>query len=293
MDKSAVLKVKNLSKHFGSTRAVDGVSFEVNQGEIFGFLGPNGAGKTTTIRCILDFLRPNSGEIEIFGYNSSKSNFNFSRRQIGYLIQGGNLIEHWTGSDHFSYIQGLCGISQNLNQLIKKFSFDAKPRVKNLSTGNRQKLGLILTFMNNPEFIILDEPTASLDPILQEELYSLMRQFVGGGGTVLMSSHNLPEVEKVCSKVAMIKSGKIITVQKISELEGRKLHSVIVTFRDKVSKNDLQDDNIVVNSEFERGFELTIRHEIDAFIKKIAKYNIENLQITQANLEEIFMEFYK
>ncbi|MCX6809993.1 MAG: ABC transporter ATP-binding protein [Candidatus Berkelbacteria bacterium] len=288
-----ILKVKNLKKYFGRVKAIDGVSFEVEKGEILGFLGPNGAGKTTTIRCLLDFIRPSNGEIEIFGYSSRNPDFYKSRSKIGYLIAGSNLVEQWTGYDHLSYQEALHGESKIKNELIKKFSFDPKPKVKNLSTGNRQKLGLIMTLMSEPEFLVMDEPTASLDPILQEEFYKIIRKLSSEGVTVFMSSHNLAEVEKVCSKVAMIKSGKLITVQKISALEGKKIHSVKITFSEKVSKDLLVDKNTEIQEEIPNGFELSVKGEMDAFIKKIAKLKIESISIMQANLEEIFLEFYK
>jgi ABC-2 type transport system ATP-binding protein len=289
----AILKVTNLKKHFGSVKAVDGISFEIEKGEIFGFLGPNGAGKTTTIRMILDFIRANSGETEIFDIKSDDQNFHETRNRIGYLIPGTNLVESWTGKDHIDFQSKLHDGKFKADDLIKKFSFDPKPKVKNLSTGNRQKLGLILALMNSPELLIMDEPTAGLDPILQEEFYKTITQLSEQGTTVFMSSHNLPEVEKICSRVAMIKSGKLIAVKKISELEGKKIHSVRVTFAEPVKKDDLIGRNVAITDEMPNGFELSVKSGIDQFIKKIAKYKVESVSITQASLEEIFMEFYK
>ena len=289
----AILKVKSLKKYFGKTKAVDGVSFEVEKGEIFGFLGPNGAGKTTTIRSILDFIRPTSGSIEIFDYKSDEANFHDSRAKIGHLIAGANLNELWTGQEHLDYQEGLHGKSKVVSDLVKRFSFNAKPKVRNLSTGNRQKLGLILALMNEPELLILDEPTTGLDPILQEEFYKLVRRLSENGTTIFMSSHNLPEVEKVCSRVAMIKSGKLITLQKISEMEGKKIHSIRITFNEKVEASSLKDSKTEIQEIIPNGFELSVKGNIDNFIKKIAKFKVESLSINQANLEEIFMEFYR
>lgn len=147
--------------------------------------------------------------------------------------------------------------------------------------------------MNEPKLLILDEPTVGLDPILQEEFYKILDEVSQTGTTVFMSSHNLPEVEKTCSRVAMIKSGKLLTVKKISELEGKKIHRVIATFDEPVSKDQIAGKGIEISKEIEGGFEMTVKGEIDPFIKKLSKFKVESVQINQANLEEIFMEFYK
>jgi ABC-2 type transport system ATP-binding protein len=293
MSAEPILKVKNLKKYFGCVKAVDGISFEVAKGEVFGFLGPNGAGKTTAIRCILDFIRPQSGEVKIFGFNSKNNNFHLSRERIGYLVPAMNLVDSWSGRDHLTFQQGLRGKSEILSDLLKRFDFDPRPKVKNLSTGNRQKLGLIMALMNKPELLVFDEPTVGLDPILQEEFYKILKEFTSSGVTVFMSSHNLPEVEKVCSQVAMIKSGKILTTQKISGLKGKKIHSVRVTFSEPVKKEEIADRNIEIEEEIQGGYQLCVKHNINLFIEKIAKFKVESIQISQASLEEIFMEFYE
>lgn len=289
----STIEIKNLKKHFGGVKAVDGIDISVDAGEIFGFLGPNGAGKTTTIRCLMDFIRPTSGSVKLFGVESTNSDYHQTRDKVGYLIPGSNLVESWNGADHFSYKESLYGKSKNLAELIKRFDFNQKPKVKTLSTGNRQKLGLILALMNEPKLLVMDEPTAGLDPILQEEFYKILRELSSAGVTVFMSSHNLAEVEKVCSRVAMIKTGKIVAIQKISDMEGKKIHTVRITFDQKVDDNQIFDKNTEIVERIPDGYILNVKHEIDPFIKKIAKLNIATLSISQANLEEIFMEFYK
>lgn len=289
----SILKVANLKKFFGSVKAVDGISFEIEKGEIFGFLGPNGAGKTTTIRAILDFIRPDDGSVELFGIKSDQANFHETRSKIGYLIPGTNLIESWTGQEHIDYQSGLHNGKSIADDLIKKFEFNPKLKVRSLSTGNRQKLGLILSLMNNPELLIMDEPTAGLDPIFQETFYKTIIEMAKSGTTVFMSSHNLPEVEKVCDRVAMIKSGKIIAIDKISKLEGKKIHTVRITFSKKIDQKELLSKDIELVEVIENGYELAVKGNIDQFIKKIARFDIEGISISQANLEEIFMEFYK
>jgi len=287
------LTAKGLKKYFGKTKALKGIGFEIEKGEVFGFLGPNGAGKTTAIRCILDFIRPSAGEISLLGFSSKDPNYHLSRREVGYLVQGNNLVENWTGKDHIAYQQDLYEKSPIIDNLVRRFGFDPKPKVKNLSTGNRQKLGLILALMHQPKLLILDEPTAGLDPILQEEFYRMLKELSFKGVTTLMSSHNLAEVEKICSRVAMIKSGKIVTVKKISDLEGKKIHSIRITFKKEINKSEIEDKNIKVVEVIPGGFLLNVKGQIDDFVKKISKFSIESLTISQANLEEIFLEYYK
>jgi len=162
-----VIEVKNLSKSFGKVRAVEDLNFSVEKGEIFGFLGPNGAGKTTTIRCIMDFVKPTSGEIKLLDRNAN-INSHCLKNKIGYLPGNVKLYESWSGSDHFSLLEAISGKSNNLSMLVEKLDFNPGMKAYQLSSGNRQKLGLIMALMHEPEILIMDEPTVGLDPLLQD-----------------------------------------------------------------------------------------------------------------------------
>ncbi len=201
-----VIRVENLRKYFGKVRAVDGISFAVKKGEIFGFLGPNGAGKTTTIRLMMGFLRPDAGKIRIP-----------RKESIGYLPGDVRLYANWTGQEHIGFVEGLRGRCPYVKQLREKFVFDERQKVKNLSLGNRQKLGLILALMHEPEVLILDEPTLGLDPLLQNTIHEILEEQAAKGGAVFMSSHNLYEVERVCNRVGIIREGKIVAAETIPE----------------------------------------------------------------------------
>src|SRR4030042_3254268 len=166
----AAISVTNLKKYFGKTRAVDGISFEVNEGEIMGFLGPNGAGKTTTIRCLMDFIRPTQGQIEILGKDAQK-NAPEVKADIGYLSSEVDLYKSWTGQEHIHFLEKIRGISKFDEELISELKFNPRKKVSALSTGNRQKLGLILALMHQPKLLILDEPTVGLDPLLHNYIY--------------------------------------------------------------------------------------------------------------------------
>ena len=194
------IEVKNLKKHFGKIKAIDGIDFSVEKGEIYGFLGPNGAGKTTTIRCLMDFIRPTEGSITILGKDAQKHSVELNKK-IGYLSGQVHLYDKWTGQQHIDFIKATNGTEDIAEKLIKRFDFDPAMKTKKLSSGNRQKLGIIMAFMTKPELLICDEPTNALDPLLQHEVYELLKEARDGGATVFMSSHNLPEVEKVFGKL--------------------------------------------------------------------------------------------
>lgn len=210
-----VIKVNNLKKYFGKVRAVDGVSFEVKAGEIMGFLGPNGAGKTTTISCMMDFLRPDAGSITILDQDAQQNSTQL-KREIGFLPSDVDLYENWTGQEHIKFIEAARGLSSFDEELIDRLSFDPSKKASKLSSGNRQKLGLILALMHKPKVLIMDEPTNGLDPILQQTIYKTLESFADSGAAIFMSSHNLHEVERLCDRVAIIKRGKLMAVEEVN-----------------------------------------------------------------------------
>ena len=287
-----VISVKNLKKHFSKTKAIDGISFDIEQGEIFGFLEPNGAGKTTTIRCMMDFLRPTSGEIKILGLDAQKDSV-VLKKKISYLAPAARLYEGWTGEQHFNFYQAIFGPSKNLQDLIKRFSLNPKTKVKNLSTGNQQKVSLILTFMNSPQIIIMDEPTVGLDPILQNEVYKLIKECAKKGATIFMSSHNLPEVENICHRVGIIKDGKLVAIESIEKLTEKKMHIVHAFFEEKFNADDFKMPNVVIKDKFDSSILLNVTGNITPVIKKLSQYILKDVEITHAILEDVFLEFYK
>ncbi|MGA2667087.1 MAG: ABC transporter ATP-binding protein [Patescibacteria group bacterium] len=287
----AVLKIENLSKYFGQTKAVDDVSLEVEKGEIFGFLGPNGAGKTTTIRCIMDFLRPTKGEIKVFGFDSTKNSSEI-KQKVGYLPADVSLYDGWTGQDHFNFSEHLNDQSKVLSQLISDFNFDPKIKFRHLSTGNKRKLGIILALMHQPELVIMDEPTAGLDPLLQNVVYKILEDFQKKGSVIFMSSHNLSEVDRICHRVAIIKEGKLVTTESIQALKAKRIHSATVHFAGAFNKTDFQNIG-EIQEDLPDGFILDIKGEIDPLIKKLNRYKIADLEITHATLEEVFFEYYQ
>lgn len=287
-----VISLKNLKKYFGSTKAVDDISFTVQKGEIFGFLGPNGAGKTTTIRCLMDFIRPDSGKITI---NNLDAHLNSPevKAKVGYLSPDVHLYDHWTGADHLKFIEKLKGKSPNTQQLLKKLELNPNIKTKTLSSGNRQKLGLILALMADPEILVLDEPTAALDPLLQNRTYEILKEYQNKGCTIFLSSHNLPEVERICSRVAIIRQGKLIAVEDIIKLKEKHLRVIQAQFSKPINREDFTMPGVEITQHNQDRLTLKVAGDLNPVIKKLASCHLSDLEINHANLEDIFMGFYK
>lgn len=286
------IEIQNIAKRFGSTVAVNNASFDVDSGQVFGFLGPNGAGKTTTIRCIMDFIRPDEGSVKIFGKDSQANSVEI-KKDIGYLSGEIDLYEHWTGKQHIRFFQKLNGKEDISDELVRMLGFDVSKKAKNLSSGNKQKLGLILAFMAKPKLIILDEPTTGLDPILQNRVYDLIQKVVSEGSTVLMSSHNLAEVDKVCDHVAIIKSGEIIAKESILQLKSKRLYSVHVVGHEGFESDSLLGEDVELVRTFNHTAEYKVKGDINDFISKLSGVKLKDVSITQARLEDIFLEYYQ
>ena len=210
-----IIHTEGLTKSYGKNRGVIDVSLDVRPGEVFGFLGPNGAGKTTTIRTLLDFIRPNSGVAKVFGMDAHRQSREI-RRRIGYLPGDLALYEKLKGAEMLRYMGNLRGGVEwdHVRELAERLHSDLSRPIRTLSQGNRQKIGLIQALMHKPELLILDEPTNGLDPLIQQVFYRLISEVEGQ--TVFLSSHNLPEVERVCDRVGIIREGRLIAVEEVS-----------------------------------------------------------------------------
>lgn len=286
------IKIDDLKKHFGQTKAIDGISFEVLKGESFGFLGPNGAGKTTTIRCMLDFIRASSGDIKIFGKDSRLDSVEL-KNKIGYLPGNVRLQNNWTGLEHIKFVESIRGSKHKGLAISTKLDLDLKKKFKALSSGNKQKLGIVLALMYEPELLIMDEPTVGLDPLLQNEIYNMLTDLKKKGTTIFISSHNLPEVEKVCDRIGIIKQGKMVAVETLDELAGKRLHRIEVHFAKKVPARDFDFDGVENITELADGLAFNVGGDVNPVIKKLSSYHVTDLSILHADLEEIFLKFYE
>lgn len=285
------IKFNHLTKSYGSKKAVDDVSFAIEKGEIFGFLGPNGAGKTTTIRALMDFVRPDSGSTKV-GNLDSQADSVAVKRKIGYLPADYYHYDKWTGEDHIKFVCDLRGCEAD-NKLIASLNFDTRSKIKHLSTGNQQKLGIVLALLGNPDILVLDEPTRGLDPVLQNQVYDILRDFRKGGGTVFMSSHNLAEVQKICDAVAVIKDGKLIVNETLNSLRGKNLHHIDVTFTKAAPADLLKGFDVNIISQAGRSLSFRVRGELGPVLRAVNKHDIKDIEIRHASLEELFLELYQ
>lgn len=283
------IEMDGLTRRFGDFVAVDHVTLKIPKGQLYGFLGLNGAGKTTTIRCLMDFIRPDAGTISILGQPAGHNAA--LKRRIGYLSSDLQLHPGWTGQAHIGFLGSIKGAGRAA-ELVKLLELDTSKKAGDLSSGNQQKLAIVLAFLGHPELLIMDEPTRALDPLLQNQLYELLKDFAAGGGTVFFSSHNLAEVQSLCDAVAVIKSGKIVAAEAMRDLLKVSLHKVTATASRAFSADDFHSPAIKVLSHNGRSISLKVTGEIDAAVKVLSKYHLTDIEITHANLEDVFMEFY-
>ena len=289
-----VIVIDNLYKSYGSVQAVKGISMSVERGEIFGFLGPNGAGKTTTIRCMLDVIRPTSGSIHVLGLDAQQNRQEL-HQHIGYLPGDVRLPGQMTGKqviDYFSRLQGREPVL--LKDLVARFDVEMKRSLKGYSKGMRQKIGIVLAFMCDPDILILDEPTSGLDPLLQRTFNEFLLEEQARGKTVFMSSHIMSDVEKVCQRVAVIRGGELVTLEAVEALREKAGQRVIVEFGDPVTVEELAHipgvSNVTRNNS---AYHLNVSGTMDPMIKAFSRHEVIRLQAEEAPLEEVFLKFYE
>ena len=289
------LQLNQVTKSYGRSRGIVDVSFSLKPSEVFGFLGPNGAGKTTTIRTILNFIRPTNGSISVFGMDSVRDSVAI-KRQVGYLAGNVAMYEHLTGSQLITFLASLHGQldTSYVAQLASHFEADLSRPIKQLSKGNQQKIGLIQAFMTKPQLLILDEPTSGLDPLMQERFYESIKMARQDGATILISSHNLNEVQRICDRVAFIKDGQIISLEDIAKLKHLAVNHFIVTFTQPIKPTSFDKVEAVSEVKIDKNVgHFVVQGHMDEFVKTLAKHSVESIEINQASLEDIFMRHYQ
>ncbi len=293
-----IVKAEKMTKVYPSGDGVWDIDLEVKKGQIFGFLGANGAGKTTTIRVLLGLLHPTSGKVRVLGEAPLKEKGIEKRREVGYLPGELALYEKHKGIDLLDfYAKSLDGNTPYREEVMKALSFsrkDLNKKIREYSRGMKQKLGLIIALQHKPQLVFMDEPTTGLDPLIQLEVYQLLKKYVDGGGTVFMSSHNLNEVEKVCNRVAIIRKGKIVALEDVEELVRRRVYSVQFSLSPEPAETDLQEIGLR---------EVNIEHGLvngkltgdpDAFLRKLLeKGKVQDLSCSRGKLEDVFLEYYR
>ena len=289
----AAIETRALTKDFGNLRAVDSLDLRVERGEVFGFLGPNGAGKTTTIRMLLDFLRPTSGSAVVLGGSGANPEI---RGRIGYLPADLKIDRRYSGRDVFEYFGRLRGMTslERAADLAAEFELDPSRPSGELSTGNRRKIGIVQAFMHRPELLILDEPTAGLDPLLQAKFIQLVEAAASDGATVFLSSHVLSEVEVLAGRVGVLRNGKLVTVATMDELRASARHRLEFHVEGLAPAGHFDSVPGVAASTVRSGvIEVVVEGSVDAVLKAAAQLTVTRVTTPGDDLADIFMGFYQ
>ncbi len=289
-----VIEINNLTKMYGKARGIEDVSFDVKEGEIFGFIGPNGAGKSTTIRTLLSLIYPTSGSATIFGKDIITAAPEI-KKDIGYLPSEVFYYDNMKVMDLLKYSASFYkkDCTKRIKELADIMELDLTKKIDDLSLGNKKKVGIVQGLLHEPKLIILDEPTSGLDPLMQQKFFDLLEKENKKGATILFSSHILSEVQRLCDRVAIIKDGRIVTVEKISTLKENTYKKFKIESKSGIDKN-LFDLEGVNQLEQEGGtISFLFRGNINSIMKKIAEIEIANLWVEEPDLEEIFMHYYE
>jgi ABC-2 type transport system ATP-binding protein len=287
-----IIQTTNLTKSYGKNRGISDVNITVRKGDIFGFLGPNGAGKSTTIRTILDFIRPTGGSASVFGLDCQKDSLAI-RRRTGYVPGDANLYGHMTGWKYLRYIGGIRGKydEEAAKKYAERFEIKLDRKVREYSSGMRQKVIIIQALMNDPDLIIMDEPTKGLDPLVQQIFMDLIREEAASGKTIFMSSHQLSDVEKVCNRVAIIKEGKIVAEEDMASLKRKAGKVVEVKFKG-AKPESFAVSGIGNVAQLDGYYKMTTTGDIKSVLRDLASYDIEDVNIHAMTLDDIFMQYY-
>ena len=287
-----ILEVKNLTKNYGKSRGVSDVNLKIEKGTIYGFIGPNGAGKSTTIKCIMNLINKNSGEVFIDGKLFLKKN-NELKKKIGYLPSEVNLYDGLKVKEMIKYSESFYkkDCSKRISELVNKLDIDVNKKIEELSLGNLKKVGIVLALMHEPEIVIMDEASSGLDPLMQEAFYEILLEEKKKGTTIFFSSHILSEIKRICDKVAIIKEGKIINIDDMNNIEDSDVVRIKITSdynKDIVKELKLSEDSIKNET-----LEFIYKDDINNLMKILSKYNIKKLLIEELDIEEIFIHYYK
>jgi ABC-2 type transport system ATP-binding protein len=297
MAANTAIRTQGLVKFYGDFQALHGVDLEVKRGEIFGFLGPNGAGKTTTVRCLLDLIHRNDGEVDVLGIDPKDDPVGV-QKLIGYMPGELHLDNSLSAEKLLRYFNELRGNNADwkyVNELAARISLDIKRPIRNLSHGNKQKVGIVQALMHKPELVIMDEPTQGLDPLVQQEVLKMLKETKASGATVFFSSHIMSEVEALADRVGIIRQGRIVEVAEPGSLSERSMRRARVRFKKKVDSAKLGKLPGVRVISKGNGMEvrLEVEGEMDALVKELAKFPVSDFETERPSLEEIFLAYYE
>jgi ABC-2 type transport system ATP-binding protein len=293
----AAIRTSLLTKDFGAGRGIFKLDLEVPSQEIFGFLGPNGAGKTTAIRCVMGMIRPTSGSAHVFGIDCLRDSVEV-KRMVGYLPGEMPQFGGMRGSEVVAYFGGMRGgvDKKRVQELCDRFDLDLGRRFREYSNGNKQKLGIVLAFMHSPRLLILDEPTGGLDPLNQQEFYALVREARDAGASVFLSSHILSEVEHVCDRVGIVRSGQLVRVADLAELHSMRVHRVEIEFASAshIPETAIQKaDGVGDVTADANTLTCTVRGDFQPLLAALKGAHVVNLVSREPSLEEFFLNYYR
>ena len=289
-----VIETTGLSVFYGKHRGILDVDLQVEKGEVFGFLGPNGAGKTTTQRVLMDVIRPTDGQARIFGQDCQKDGVAI-REQIGYLPGELSLFGEMRGGEFlkmYSALQKRNSDKESWREIAGRLDLDTSKRIRKLSRGNKQKIGVVLAFMNKPDLLILDEPTTGLDPLVQQTVLEMVREANKDGATVFISTHILSEAQAVCDRVGIIRNGQLIATERVEDLTTQHFKRVRFNFEILPPSGTFIQDGVVEIAREENGITLEIQTELNQVIEKAVSFGITDIETIPVSLEEIFLAYY-
>ena len=290
----SIVEVSHLKKYYGAARGIEDVSFSVEEGEFFGFIGPNGAGKSTTIRTLLNLIRPTAGSATIFGKDANRFAPEIAQH-VGYLpsevfyhdgMRAGDLLKYSA-----SFYKKDC--SERIKRLAAALDLDLKKKIDDLSFGNRKKVGIVQALLHEPKLIILDEPSAGLDPLMQQRFFELLHEENKKGATVLFSSHVLSEVQKLCNRVAIIKEGRIIQLDAVGAIRDNSYKKVALEAKTPLDQGAFQMDGVASLEVNSSAASFIFRGNVNQLLSALSKLELVNVTIAEPDLEEIFLHYYK
>jgi len=291
---NAVIELKELTKFYGKQRGIKDVTFAVNEGEIFGFIGPNGAGKSTTIRTLLALFEPTEGSATIFGMDCVKQ-ASVIARDVGYVPSEAAYYDKMKVKELLSYTAALYKkeCREKTDMLCNRLGLDQSRKISDLSFGNKKKVGIVAALSHSPKLIILDEPTAGLDPLVQQTFFDILTEENKRGATIFFSSHILSEVQRFCQRVAILKEGRLIGIQAIKELRETGFKKVNITAKTSIPAEYFREDNVAQLTQNGATASFVYKGDVDILFKKIAGLDIEDAFVEEPALEEIFLHYYE
>lgn len=290
----SVIVLENLTKYYGKTRGIEDLTFDVKEGEIFGFIGPNGAGKSTTIRTLLSLIRPTSGKATIFGMDIVKDAPEIAKN-VGYLPSEVFYYDNMKVKELLNYSASFYkkDCSKRIKELSEVMDLDLDRKIEDLSFGNKKKVGIVQGLLHEPKLILLDEPTSGLDPLMQKKFFDLLEEENKKGATVLFSSHILGEVQKLCHRVAIIKDGRVIRLDNIENLRGETYKRFNIETEDKLYNGLLNLTGVDDVIKDEKSASFLYKGDINMVMKELSGLKLKNILIEEPSLEEVFMHYYE